>query len=56
MIPKQTFDTDNSGNLSAGDTIALVTEDYFNFPYVDEITYQQLTNDDLNKLKTTGLI
>ena len=56
MIPKQTFDTDNSGNLSAGDTMALVTEDYFNLPYVDEITYQQLTNDDLNKLKTTGLI
>lgn len=56
ITPKQIFDTDKSGNISAGDTMALVTESFYDSPYVEQIQYQQLTTEDIAKLKTSGLI
>lgn len=54
-IPVQIFDTDASGQISAGDTMALRPEFYKN-PYVEQISYQQLSNNDIDKLKAAGIL
>lgn len=56
ITPKQIFDTDNSGGISAGDTMALVTQTYYDVPYADEVAYQQLTNEDIAKLNNAGVV
>lgn len=54
-IPVQIFDTDASGQISAGDTMVLRPELYKN-PSVEQISYQQLRNDDIDKLKAAGIL
>lgn len=54
-IPVQIFDTDNSGQISAGDTMALKPTKDTN-TYAEQISYRQLSSTDIDKLKAAGIL